>query len=286
VEGIVANPMIQGALSRLPVGSLARYLDDPKAYGPAGQPLLSAAAEAPFLYGTTAAAAGAEDLLALVQQLFDADTLGLPGWPEMEQAIDALEAGLEQPDNVPAAEAAALLRLFARGMVLADAVRRSSLDADMDDELVYPLRKVGLDSRAGIHALQALSQKLAGGDPSESFALAKEAQAQSLACRFVFSKGEVDGLLSAVDALPVADRGVVPVLPGDPFPSCTAGAKLTWKPFAGCDAPEVFGMPGATAQGPVVSWVPEAPGVYTVAAICAGTAGWGASTATFACMLP
>jgi hypothetical protein len=286
VDGIVANPLIQGALSRLPVSSLARYLDDPGDYGPSGQQSLSADSELPFLVSTSLAAFDSAAYLERMQCFFEADTLGEPGWQEMVQAISALDAALDKPDSLPIEEAAILLDLFGRGLTQADLMRRAGIDPDMDDELVYPLRKVSLDSRVGLYALLSLADRLSGGDPASHSGLAKAARSDSLVCRFVFSDDRVGDLLAAVLAQPTVDRGLEPVLPAEPFPACADGVTLTWTPFESCNAPNVFGLPGATVDGPVVSWMPPLPGAYSVVAVCAQGSGWGAVITSADCPDP
>lgn len=283
LRGIVANPLIQGATSRLVVTTLAGYLDAPGG-APAGTRWEAAAtAELPFTIGAAADPARDAAYLSRVQALFDQEEKGPPGWQEMEQAVAALEAAIPPSGPLPVDEVGALLPRFAALMTLPDDVARSGMDPDLDDELVYPLRKVRLVGEAGLFGLLALGDRFAGATSSPHEAAARAAYEAALFCRFVFSEGHVGGLLDAIAEIEPVDRGFVPPVAGEPFPACVVGQELRWTPFTDCLDPELFGLPGATQDEVDVRWVPAAPGRYSVVAVCHTAQGWGARVEELRC---
>ncbi|MFH1529886.1 MAG: beta-N-acetylglucosaminidase domain-containing protein [Pseudomonadota bacterium] len=283
LRGIVANPLIQGATSRLVMTTLARNLDAPDASPGEARREAAATAELPFTVGAAANSERDTALVGRIQALFDQDERGPPGWQEMEQAIEALEAALLPSGSLPADEAGALLSLFAGLMTLPAEVARSGLDPDLDDELVYPLRKARLVGEAGLLGLLALGDRLAGAAASPHWAGAQAAHEAALFCRFVFSEGHVSGLLDAIAGLEPIDLGFVAPAVGEPLPPCRAGQEFTWTPFVTCPHQELFGLPGATLDEAGVRWTPASPGRYTVVVVCRTGQGWGARTEDISC---
>lgn len=283
LRGIVANPLIQGATSRLVVTTMSRYLDEPEADVPDSRWAEVAEAELLFTLGAAAGSDRDATLLVAVQALFDQENRGAPGWREMEQRVDALVAALPPEGAVPFDEVSRLLPLFAALTTLPGEVARSGLDPDLDDELIYPLRKARLTGEAGLLGLLTLGDRLRGDASSVHRAPARAAHEAALFSRFLFSEGVVGGLLDAVEEIPAVDLGFVPPEGGEPPPPCRIGQAFSWKPFTACPGLEVFGLPGAEPiQGRLV-WEPGLPGRYVVTAICMTSQGWGATTETVIC---
>jgi hypothetical protein len=283
LRGIVANPLIQGATSRLVVTTLAGYLDAPAGAPTGARWEAAAAAELPFTIGAAANPARDAAYLSRIQALFDQEETGPPGWRAMEQDVAAMEAALLPSGPLPVDEVGALLPRFAALMTLPDDIARSGLDPDLDDELVYPLRKVRLVGEAGLFGLLALGDRLAGAPSSPHEAVARAAYEAAVFCRFVFSEGHVGGLLDAIAEIEPVDRGFVPPVAGEPFPACVVGQELRWTPFTDCLDPELFGLPGATLDEAGVRWTPAAPGRYSVVAVCHTEQGWGARVEELRC---
>jgi hypothetical protein len=276
VRGVVVNPLIEGALSRLVVTSAAGYLELPEGRPPEEARRLAAQAELPFTGGAAADAGRDAELLELLQALFDADTQGSPGWHQMESAIASLSARLRAPGKPPAAEVAALLPMFARLVTLGSEVRRSGLTADLDDELVYPLLKVRRAGEAGLFGLLALGDRLAGRVPSPWWTKAEVARTQLQFCRFTFSLGKIEGLLDAIAAVAPDDLGGEAYACAAAFPPCRAGEELEWSPCGACPGLAVAGLPGGSVVGGLVRWTPRLAGRYLAVATCSGPQGWGA----------
>jgi hypothetical protein len=257
--GIGANPMVQGALSRLDLGLLnawAREADDVRA--------MAASLESSDEEDQT--------LLVQVMQAFDGTALALPGHPALEGAD-------------PVVDIDTLLPLFASLAALPSAVHHSALDPDLVDELVYPLDKVRHEGRAGLFALTLASERLAGREGAAALASAEAELDLSAESRFVWSPGAVEDLLDAALAVEVADTGLGPpvVLPPAPV-SCLAGSTPAWRPFGGASEVAAFGLPGATVRDDLIRWEPPHPGTWTALAIARSPGGgWAWTERTFMC---
>jgi hypothetical protein len=281
--GIVANPLIQGGLARLALTSAAGFLEQPQGCPAPESRAAAAAAELPFTGGAAAAPAIDGMLLEFVQELFDADTLGSPGWPRMEVAVAALSGKLSSVDSLPIAETADLLPLFASMITLGSEMHSSGLDADLVDELYYPLLKVSLEGKAGLYGLLALGDRLAGKADSTHWAKAKAAQEQSMICRFMFSYGCLDSLLADIAAIDAIDLDFILPECKEPIPNCISGVELTWLPCASCTELRVFGLPGHQLDGDLVRWTPALPGSYNVVSTCVTAKGWTAQVTVVDC---
>ena len=268
VQGIGANPMIQGSLSRLNAGALAAWLEDPSPDTDYAGRATAASFESLLGYGHSYAVGSDALLLARVMQAFEGHGLTMPVHKGLEDAV----AGLGED---PAAGALDLLPILAELATAGSELHHSGLDSELVDELVFPADKLHHEGMAGLWALHALGQRFAGGEGADALAAAEDELEQSAASRFVFSLGTVEDLVQAVVAVPVQDSGLVApvVLPGGP-PRCTEGLEMAWQVFGGAQQVEVYGLRGASAEGGVVTWTPPHAGTWR-AVLTASTAGGG-----------
>jgi len=272
IDGFLTNPMIQGALSRMALTTLAAWLDDPATYeAEAG----SAAAAA-----MTPAPAFAAELFAW----FNGANNRSPGFEALKSTIAKLlpeiKAGTApSPDKV-----GYLLELLADMATAPLRAHGSALDPDTADELVYPLRKVRLEGETGLRALAALAALLGGDPPGVALDLAEEALDASSVCRFEFSAGTIESLLDAVKARSAEDLGLSLLSQAEPLPAtCSVAATWSWRPFEDCPAPNVSGLVGATVEGGAITWSPDRAGRHRVVTTCATDAGWGILIEDFIC---
>ncbi|MFH1469248.1 MAG: beta-N-acetylglucosaminidase domain-containing protein [Pseudomonadota bacterium] len=250
VAGVGANPMVQGALSRLDLGLLNAW----ERTGDAADPRLMAAS-------VESSDEGDQALLVQVMRAFDGTALALPGHPDL-------------PDADPVADLDTLLPLLASLAALPSAVHHSALEPDLVDELVYPLDKVRHEALAGLWSLTVASERLAGREGTPAAAAAEAALDLSADSRFVWSPGAVEDLLDAALEVEMRAAGLgAPVaLPPAPLP-CAVGATSAWRPFGGASDVAVFGLPGASTRGDLISWQPPHPGAWTAVAIARSPGG-------------
>lgn len=256
VAGIGANPMIQGSLSRLNAGALAAWLGEPAADTAASGRTLGASLEAQLGYGHRGDPEGDAAVLVRVMEAFDGSGLVLPAHGELVASVEAFEGD-------PAVAARQLLPILAGLAVLESELHHSGLDSELVDELVWPAIRLHHEGMAGLWALQALSERLAGRDGGEALARAQASLEASEASRFVFSMGAMAALVEAVPAVPMEDARMAPpaVVPV-PQRGCVVGQPWRWQPFGAADGVEVFGLPGAQVEGTTLRWTPPHAGSF------------------------
>jgi len=270
VAGIGANPMIQGALSRSNLGALAAWLDQPGLDEPDSARALAAELEAALGYGAAADADEDAVLVERVMEAFDGHALQLPGHATLDSAVDDLVTVLGG-GGTGAERVTVLLPLLAELAVLDSELHHSGLDPDLVDELAFPMARVQDEALAGLWALTALGDKLAGGDAAESIDQAEQALDRAAESRFVFSTGTLQGLVDAVSAFQTQEPTFVPPVLWQPAPpACVAGDLLAWRPFAGASAVQVHGLPGASVEGDLLRWIPSHAGRWRALALARG----------------
>jgi hyaluronoglucosaminidase len=283
VAGLAVNASIQGALARLEVGMFGCYRGAPAACDAAAQ-------RAAAVDGELGAGGAAPDRAALARllEVFDGRASEAPRFLELEAALDRVTADLQASGGASAGGGAgALLGRFAEMATLASLVHHGGLDADLVDELAFPLERVRADGELGLWTMALLAERLAGLDGGEVRARAEEAKARADACRFVLSPGRVADLHQLVVALPARDTGLGAPSTATPAPPrCRAGRELEWTVFGGAAALRAHGLPGATvdaARG-AVRFTPPHAGTYRAVVAAEGAAGgWGFVLADLVC---
>ena len=149
VSGILSNPMNYPNLSRVPLFTLARYLDDPADYRPE-----EAFDEAIRRVGGNR---GGRPLRTLAMQFYGHPILPPTHLesPELREDLDAFWGAYDAP-RYPAQEADVLAQAFGRFVRLPADVDRYIPHAPLRGELRGPARKLALLGRAGQTALQIL----------------------------------------------------------------------------------------------------------------------------------
>ena len=258
--GIAANPLVQGSLSRLPIGLLGAWLSR----GEVGDLARASAASAEERYAWRSDPTTHETLVRLMQAYDGTFTV-----PATHRALEAALARITTAMQAGLAPAAADLTLaldvFAGLATLRSAVRNGALDADLGDELEAPLTSLAEDGRAGLALLDQITARLGGGEgtDAESAARAHLAASRSLG-RFAWSPGLLAATLDAVVAAPAIDHGMrapaaVPLAPL----SCVVGEPLVFGVFTTTGVARAYGLPGAVVTGGTVRFVPSRPGRYT-----------------------
>ncbi len=277
VAGVVANPSIQGALSRLSVGTLAHYLAAPAPDGIGGTAM--AVGMESGANGT-----GDEDSLEFVMRLFEGHANLLPGHRELENYLAELQGNLGKPASAIMPVVVKLLPLLVRMAAVESELAHSGVASDLTDELVYPLRKIRYEGEMGLYALMLLNSRMRGESGKEQAELAAAARKASAECRFVFGQDPVSSLVDAVSALGESALGSKPLVATDgEIPSCEAGETWAFKPLSGCAQGWIGGMPGATLEAGEIRFVPSHPGRYRLTVACIDGNAWGARIEEVVC---
>ncbi len=288
VSGILHNPSIQGALSRLTLGTFLEYLHDPIAYNPNKARESAVNREMTFRIGTESDSTSDQEAVLFLMKLFDGDAQTQPGSREMETRIDSLTRSLRD-DAACLEDASLLLPLFSRMSVLESEIHHSGLATDIVDELVFPLEKIRYEGEAGIALLKALVRKLEGEPADTELQRAEEALAKSNTNRFIFSNGKLHELFETVsDLVPLTHGGKV-LQATTLDPECQTRNEWKWVPFAEDCRMHVFGLSGAEIENGQITWHPLHSGSYRVSAVCIMEGcppSLGEITAEFVCETP
>lgn len=282
ITGLVQNPSIQGASTRLAQGTYAAWLADPAGYDPVAARLQAAADELAFAFGAKRSDALDREVLARLLAIFDSSTLDTPRYAALADGVSVLRATLAT-DGLPTAEARALLTLLAGMVTLGSELHHSGLDTDLVDDVAVPASKVVAEGELGLAALALLGERLAGRDGADALALAKEAALRSKTNRFQQEPRLEEALLKPVAAVPSVDRGFAAPTAGEEPPPCRVREALSWQPFAGGDSLVVAGLPGATVDGDVLTWTPPHAGVYLCVVAAVGATGWASRVEVLGC---
>ena len=280
VTGIVVNPSIQGGVARVQAAMLAGYLLESRG--------TSLSSDVQGLYAEEAGFAGIRASYPYesrrperqVADMFGTRKADVPTYPDLEEGVDDAVSCLT--DRAAPTCASSLLGLFA-GMATAQSeLHVGGMEADLLDDLYFPLERARLDGEYGLATLAFLHELLAGRTGEEAQARALGAKARAATCRFVLSPGKIDELYQAVAALaPQAHRDSWEPSDDSP-PRCRVGHQLEWRPFRrryGGDADyvwggEVVGLPHTSGIDPV-QFLPPRAGTYHAVVFALDGFGWG-----------
>ena len=285
VDGLQFNPAIPGSPDRLSLATAAYYLAHPASVEPSAAREHAAALETFFSFGAAADAKRDIALLTSVMGIYDGHAQRPTAYGAMSEAIEAWDGAVEQP-GVPIDQAFALLQVGARMSTLGGEIYHSGVDADLADDLVYPLEKARHEGDALLWTLALAARRMAGRSGDEERANAKAALDASDLSRFTLGEGESLGLFQRTTSLPAYDRGVAPIGPGASSGACEAEQPWSWVPFDRDAELSVFGLPGAVVEGGVVRWTPPYAGEFRGVVIAVQRApglGWGMRHVTLAC---
>lgn len=261
VLGIGQNLSIQGASSRLALATAAAWRADPTASA-TDQRAAAASLEDAFSKGVRHAPATDRDLLLWVMQVFDGHSQDdPPRYRDLEAAIQSLRAALTDGAESPRDAVGALMPILGRMTGAQSEAWLSGLDADLIDDLWWPLERLVHDGRTGLWTLVALGERLAGRPGTDALAHAEESAMAATACRFIVSPDAMPALRKAVGGVVPETAGFVAPTRADPPPqTCRAGQPVRFRPFAGSPDVSVFGLPGAWVADDQVAWTPTRGG--------------------------
>ena len=266
VAGIAQNMSIQGAISRISLATFGGWSDDP---GQADTTIFAARGikhEMRYGYGASRDSQLDAQLLARAGDLFQGSSQDdPPHFMALENAASALVAVLKTGAAFDATKVRTLLPLLGRMVGLASELDHSGLDADLVDDLVFPLIKAAHEGRTGLLALSALAQRLSGKDASTKLSLMDDEVLLSASSRFLFSPDAVSSVVKAVRSVPVQTGAANQLANGQETPAkCLVGSELGFKPFTGETEVSVSGLPGATVDfDGTVGFRPAHGGTYS-----------------------
>lgn len=267
VAGIMHNPGIQGALTRLDVATFAAWMASPETCDAVDATEYSvlmetAASGKGILHATPAAPA-----LLFVMQLFEGNARQMPGHQVLMEEADALKEQISSGSGDLADNVGAMLTTLGRMAAVESEVWHSGIAADMHDELIFPLQKVRYEGEAGLAILDAIVERSSGRAGAAAIELAEDSFYLSNSCRFTFGEQNLEKLLGAVKVMTVSGSRFERLELAAPTSACVTGEPLTWNALADAGAgdgvtPDIYGLAGATAEGGVVTWTPPHSGVY------------------------
>ena len=292
LAGINQNLSIQGSVSRISLATFGEWLENPEGADLSARAARGVAHEMFFGYGRRRDATVDADVLGRVQALFNGSAQAdPPHFIALDDAAVALVNALESPSPLDASTIATLLPLLGMMAALPSDLEHSGLDADLVDELAFPLVKAAHEGRTGLWALTALADRLSGRDAGDALSKVEDESLLSASSRFLFSPDAVEDVVTAVKATRAQAGAVTPLAPGQATPpACVVDGAFSWKPFADPASVQVFGLPGAVVSSDgTIGWTATHGGRFTAlvtAARTGPTPGWGWIEAELVCSNP
>lgn len=284
VSGIAHNLSLQGALSRLSLGTFAAWLAE-SALDPRVAVDRAIRTEQTFAIGVGRDPAHDAATLGLLMAAYEGSAVdAYPRFEALERAVSDLRA--MRFDGVPVGPAGTLLGLLARLHALASDLYHSGLDVDLVDDAWFPAEKARAEAAIGLWTLALLGERLSGRDGLEAALRAQEAREASTRQRFLFGPGSLSALLDEVLDVAPEDRGFrAPKRAASEPPPCRVGTPMAWVGWDGAERVEVAGLPGALvdAEGRV-TWTPPHAGTYEVVAVALSQEGWDFRVMEWVCL--
>lgn len=277
VGGIMHNPSIQGAASRLSFLTFARFLDEPNTYTPAlgiefavfMETMLALNISQEAIDGK--ASESNQSLLRFIMEIYSLHTGDDTPFEALQEIIDTIRA---QYRNKPPAERLSLLvealPLFARMAAIETSVHFSSIETNLADELAFPLKPVRYAGEAGIFALMALLQKETGRSFEAALEESEDALALMPSCRFDPGYAVLASLVDFVKAFEAREEAIALFgMKTAPEALENEMASIVINPFESDTLDvSVFGMPQASVTDEeTIDWKPRHAGRYRAVVI-------------------
>jgi hypothetical protein len=257
VSGIMHNPSIQGAITRITMSTFADYLNAPAAYSPTEAPSSSVQRELAWRVGTESNPEKDANLVRWLMRIWNGHANKEIAYDEMDADINTFISTLDRaPDD---ALLSTLLIGFGRMAAVRSELHHSGLAADILDELDFPSQAIRYTGELGLQSLLLWQAKRMGTDTGAIEAAAEQAASKIASCRFVFSAGTVVDLQKAVQKWQQPTEGdasaVPPVLPDLSTSACIASEPLTINianpiQIFGLGAPQSYNGNSATLTAP------------------------------------
>ena len=271
VNGVALNLSLQGALSRLSLGTFGAWLEDVQSTKEdKKKKSLEVEAEVEGL--------GEDDLetLSFFMDCFNAMALDpFPAHKEVEALASQLLKALQRDWVSVVDSARKLLPLLARMYAMPTALYHSKLSSNMVHQAWYPALKMSAEAEMGIFALGALMEKAQGNSGADMQKKAEEAHQRSIVNRYLFGSGVLYDLLERIGALEPFNRGATkPRFVGSEKVLCTPGREVVFPTWDEGEV-QVFGLGGAVVnKSRQVLWTPTHSGVWNGIVVVTGENYW------------
>ncbi|MBK7974641.1 MAG: beta-N-acetylglucosaminidase domain-containing protein [Deltaproteobacteria bacterium] len=260
VRGIVANPMIQGALDRLVLPTYGAFLTEP------ADPYLARRRAVEM----ESAAGSLSDTLPRLMDLFlghgdlHPEGVEVPVNAPMEAAIERFRAALPFGSRAEVARAGGeLARVAAEMATTHERLAASDLATDLVDDLWYPTERLVHEGRALLETLDFARSHLAGWEPDAvSLDAAKALYRRALRDRFQASPLVAQYLAWTLEDRPPRSRNLDPPPIARPPSRARVGEPLAWRATPRDARVDVYGIPFWLGAGPgsrLEGW-PSTPG--------------------------
>lgn len=274
VAGVVANPMIQGALDRLVLPTYGAFLSGPI------DPYFARRRAVEL----ESAAGSLSDTLPRLMDMFRGhgdlhpEGVEVPIDAPMEEAIARFRAALPFGSRAEVARAGGELARVAAEMATAhERLAASDLAPDLVDDLWYPTERLVHEGRALLETLDFARSHLAGWSADVgSLEEAKALYRRALRDRFQASPLVAQYLAWTLEDRPPRSRNLDPPPIARPPSRARVGEPLAWRATPRDARVEVYGIPfwAGAANGSRVEGRPAAPGRYRGIAVVSDDRGW------------
>ena len=271
VNGIALNLSLQGALSRISLGTFGAWLEDVHSTEEDRKTrALEVEAEVGKLDKNDV------EILSFFMDCFDASARDpYPLHKEIEALASQLLKSLDTDWSSTLDSAKRLLPLLAKMYATPTAFYHSRLSSDMVHQAWYPALKISAEAEMAIFALGALMEKAQNKTGAKMLERAEEAHQRSIANRYLFGSGVLYDMLGRIKVFKPFESGATkPEFVGHEKVLCTPGREVVFPTWEGGDV-QVFGLSGAVVnKDRQVIWTPSHSGVWDAIAVVTGQDFW------------
>ncbi len=271
-QGILANPMILGAASRLIIPTYAWFIADPFGYQ-----YENALERAVALEASNEAD---RSLLRLVCSTFyGSGVLGVPGInlptnPAMERAINDVCAMLARGSTKGLIRAGFnLLTIAAEMATVQTRMYHSQLEVSLVDDLWFPADRLTHEGYALLWLLSWLGSVLNGAPDEEALVQADRYLKKALLDRYQLSLFKVNSFRDFILRHQPTNIGFDPPVIEPPLLQPRIAMEWEYTPCTEAKV-AVYGLPGSHVEDSTITWTPLHPGMYEAVVLARTEKGW------------
>jgi hypothetical protein len=262
---LVQNPLIQGGLARLAVGTFVGWREGDGPTEPTVDAMRAASVELELAHTFGASANRERDAAVLrkLLEMFEGSSNSVPEDVLLARALDRMREALRggQAPSRDDVRTAALRLAAIRG--LSSAAWHSGVAGDIADELDAVLVKPMAAADLALDALARVEGLAAGEDVGAlTAAMLEKNAALEGSSRFRWTPEPIERFVAAVRDLSTVPARVTRPALGDALPPCEASRELSATVFQGAREGFVFGLPGASFDGTTLRFTPPHAGRY------------------------
>ncbi|MBZ0270757.1 beta-N-acetylglucosaminidase domain-containing protein [bacterium] len=271
VSGFLGNLMFLGAADRIIAGTYGAYVADPWNYDPFGALDTNVA-------GLADRPGDVQTLAHAVRYSFGSNDIGNPGtaFPlnlDMETAVPFFESAWATGDrDAVFSRGAELLRVAADMASIPDAMHHGGLDAELVDDLWYPMLRPRSEGRALLELMQHLGALISGTGDADALERADTLLRDAIFLRYQASPFFAHAFRDRVKCYDAPfTHFTKPALPGPSRGRASQAWVYETQPNARLS---IHGLPGVELSGRRATWTPTHPGVYQAIAVATSDEGW------------